>query len=186
MSSKTALVIINDGVEELEALTPVDLLRRAGVAVTVASASGSLNVTGRNGIHLRADARFAAEMELPDLLVIPGGPGHADLARDEDLLSFLRKQNDAGKLIGSICAGPVVLKKAGVLAGRRFTSFPATAEELPERLSNDPVVMDGTLITSMGAGTAYLFALALVEELCGPEKRSETAASTCFPDHPAG
>lgn len=181
MSSSTALVIINDGVEELEALAPVDLLRRAGVTVTVASPSDSLDVTGRNGIHLRADARFNPEMEVPDLLVIPGGPGHKELARNKGLLEFLRKQNEAGKLIGSICAGPVVLKEAGLLNGRRFTSFPATAEELPDRLPDGPVVIDGNLITSWGAGSAIVFALALVESLCGPEKRREIAASICFP-----
>lgn len=182
MSSITTLVIINDGVEELEALAPVDLLRRAGITVTLASASDSLDVTGRNGIHLRADARFSPEMQLPDLLVIPGGPGHQELARNKGLLSFLQKQDEAGKLIGSICAGPVVLDKAGLLSRRRFTSFPATADVLPRRLPDGPVVIDGNLITSWGAGTALIFALALVEGLCGPEKRREIATSICFPD----
>ena len=182
MSSKTALVIISDGVEELEALAPVDFLRRAGVAVTVASASASLEITGRNGIRLRADVSFAPEMDLPDLLVIPGGPGHQELAENKNLLSFLKRHNEAERLIGSICAGPVVLKKAGLLDGRHFTSFPATAGELPERLADSPVVVDRNLITSWGAGTALIFALALVEGLCGQKKRLEIAASTCVPD----
>lgn len=179
---KTALVLVIDGVEEIEAVTAIDLLRRAGVHVTVTATSGSLIVRGRNGIEIKADALLSdhSPMEV-DLLVIPGGPGHQAMARQESVLEILRDHHEREGWIGSICAGPVVLEAAGVLGGRRYTSFPATAEQLPERIPDEPVVVDGKLITSQGAGTAYLFALRLVECLCGPEKAGEIAASTCFP-----
>lgn len=181
MSKAKALFIIVDGVEELEAVAPIDLLRRAGVEVTVAAASGSNLITGRNNIRLGADCLFEPSIDTGyDLVVVPGGPGHKTLRENAAVLEFLSKQQDAGRLIGSICAGPVVLKEAGVLEGKRYTSFPGTAEELPERESELPVVVDGNLITSQGAGTAFPFGLALVEALCGKEVRDQIARSTCY------
>jgi 4-methyl-5(b-hydroxyethyl)-thiazole monophosphate biosynthesis len=179
----STLVIIMDGVEELEATAPIDLLRRAEVEVTVATAGNSLQVVGRNGIHIEGD-RLLSEVagNSFDLIVIPGGPGHATLLENSDVLKRLAEQHARAGLIGSICAGPVVLKKAGVLDGRRYTSFPGTSDLLPDRDPASPVVVDGHLITSQGAGTAILFALALVEALCGKAKRQEVAASICHPD----
>lgn len=182
-----ALVIIMDGVEELEAIAPVDLLRRAGVEVTVASAAENTAVTGRNGIRLDADIFLEALRETTfDLVVIPGGPGHTALLENARLLELLAEQDKAGRLIGSICAGPLVLKKAGVLEGKNFTSFPATSELLPERDPGAAVVVDGNTITSQGAGTALHFALALVEALEGEGKREEIASSICFADQLPG
>ena len=177
-----ALVVIFDGVEELEATAPIDLLRRADVEVAVACAGSSIQVNGRNGIRLAGDC-LVSELEDPDfdLIVIPGGPGHASLLEDADVLGRLRAQDARGGLIGSICAGPVVLKKAGVLEGRRYTSFPGTVEWLPERIPDRAVVTDAHVITSQGAGTAIEFGLALVEALCGAVKRQEIAASICSP-----
>lgn len=179
----TALVIIVDGVEELEAIAPVDLLRRADVEVTVASAGNSKTVTGRNGIQLGAD-RLLQELDGQsfDLVVVPGGPGHTALLEHDGLLDRLRAQDTRNGWIASICAGPLVLKKAGLLDGRRYTSFPGTAALLPGRDPVSPVVVDGKLITSQGAGTALLFGLALVEALCGKAVRAEIAASICLPD----
>jgi len=180
MKHPSALAILFDGVEELEAVAPIDLLRRAGVEVTVASASGNLAVEGRNGITLVADAPLADCLASPvDLIILPGGPGHASLLDQEDLLELLRRQSGEGKWIGSICAGPVVLNQAGILAGRQFTSFPGTAGQLPER-QDEKVVVDGKLVTSQGAGTAILFGLALVEALCGPGTKANVAGSVCF------
>lgn len=178
----TALVIIVDGVEELEAIAPIDLLRRVEVEVTVASAGDSKTVTGRNGIQLGADC-LLPELDGQDfdLVVVPGGPGHTTLLEHNGLLDRLRAQHVRNGWIASICAGPLVLKKAGVLHGRRYTSFPGTAALLPERDPVSPVVVDGRLITSQGAGTALLFGLALVEALCGQAARAEIAASICLP-----
>jgi protein deglycase len=180
MNSPTALVIVIDGVEELEAVAPVDLLRRAEVAVTVAAAGDRLEITGRNAIRIRADRLLSEVAEQPfDLVVVPGGPGHAALLADATVLDLLARQHARAALVGSICAGPLVLKEAGLLEGRRFTSFLGTTGQLPDRDPASPVVRDGHIITSQAAGTATAFALALVEALCGPEKRAAIAASIC-------
>lgn len=176
----TALVIITDGIEELEAVAPVDCLRRAGVEVTVASATSSLTVTGRNQIQICADVNLDSCSREYALIVIPGGPSHVSMLEDSRILDILRKQEKAGKLIGSICAGPVVLKKAGILEGKSFTSFPGTKEVLPERDAQSEVVRDGNLITSQGAGTAVAFALALVEATCGEAASKSIAESICY------
>ena len=180
MSEKTALVILMNGVEELEAVAPVDCLRRAGVQVWVASAAATTGVEGRNGIHLRADVSLDDCLGQPfDLVVVPGGPGHSALAEDSRVLELLKFQDSRDGLIGSICAGPVVLDKAGVLAGKAFTSFPGTAGQLPGRDPVSKVVRDRNIITSQGAGTAVPFALALVEALCGTDVARQVAGSIC-------
>jgi 4-methyl-5(b-hydroxyethyl)-thiazole monophosphate biosynthesis len=180
MSQKTTLVIITNGVEELEAIAPIDCLRRAGVQTTVASASASLEAEGRNGIRLLADTLLDNCLDREfDLIVIPGGPGHTAMAQDQRILALLRNQAEGGRLIGSICAGPIVLDEAGVLQGHAFTSFPGTKDRLPGRDGSRKVVRDGNLITSQGAGTATQFAIALVEALCGEPTAQEIAASIC-------
>ena len=187
MTQPTALVLLFDGVEELEAIAPIDCLRRAGVLVTTASTGQTRELTGRNGIRLVADCLLTeCRGTSHDLLVLPGGPGHTDLVRREDILELLRQQAIAGRWLASICAGPVVLQAAGLLEGKRFTSFPGTVDQLPERDMDSPVVRDGHLITSQGAGTAIEFALALVGALCGSAKRDEIAASICHRDQLAG
>jgi 4-methyl-5(b-hydroxyethyl)-thiazole monophosphate biosynthesis len=180
MSEGKALVILMDGVEELEAVAPIDCLRRAGVETVTASAGGQPNVAGRNGIQLVADQLLGdALKEDYAMVVVPGGPGHAALMEDERILSLLRSQEAAGRLTGSICAGPLVLDKAGLLEGRQFTSFPGTTGDLPRRDPARRVVRDGTVITSQGAGTAIEFALALVGALKGEAVAAEIAASIC-------
>ena len=180
MPEPTSLIIITDGVEELEAVAPIDCLRRAGVRTTVASATAGLQVEGRNGIRLVADVLLDACLaDTYDLIVIPGGPGHATLARDGRILRLLQLQDAEGRLIGSICAGPVVLDRAGVLKGKAFTSFPGTSDQLPGRKADEKVVRDGNIITSQGAGTATQFALALVEALCGEATAAEISRSIC-------
>jgi 4-methyl-5(b-hydroxyethyl)-thiazole monophosphate biosynthesis len=180
MKTSSALVIIFDGVEELEAVAPIDCLRRADIHVTVASASESLTTKGRNQITLTADASLEDAILVDyDLVVIPGGPGHAALIQDPRIKSLLLTQNEAGRLIASICAGPVVLKEAGLLEGKAFTSFPGTSGELPDRIPDRSVVRDGNIITSQGAGTALPFALELVEALCGKSTRRAISESIC-------
>ena len=115
-----------------------------------------------------------------DLLVIPGGPSHVPMSEDQRILEIIRHQDTAGKWIGSICAGPVVLDKAGVLEGHAFTSFPGTQDALPSRDPERRVIRDGNLITSQGAGTATDFAIALVEAVCGPDSAHAIAASICY------
>lgn len=180
MSQKTALVIIMDGVEEIEAVAPIDLLRRGGAAVTVAAASNQTRVVGRDDIVFLADCCLhAVDQQVFDLVVVPGGPGHALLLENTSVLQLLQAQHARGGLIGSICAGPLVLEKAGVLEGKRFTSYPGTAAQLPDRDPEAAVVVDGPLITSQGAGTALPFALALAQSLLGEEAAREIARAIC-------
>ena len=179
--NKKALVILVDGVEELEAVAPIDCLRRAGAAVTVASLTDNREVVGRNGIRLVADTSLGQAGEiLYELVVIPGGPGHTALADSPVVVEILRQHAEADRLIGSICAGPLVLKAAGLLEGRAYTSHPTTGAELPERDSAKPVVRDGNIITSQGAGTAIDFGLALVEALVDQKTSLQVAASICY------
>jgi len=175
-----ALVMIFHGVEEMEALAPVDCLRRANVDVTLASVGSDRTVTGRNNIIITADTSIEqAASALFDLIIVPGGPGHSLLCENEMVLDLLRKQNQRGALIGSICAGPVVLHQAGILEGKHFTSFPSTEAVLPQRDRSNKVVRDNNLITAQGAGCSIEFALKLVEALCGSEVRENIAASIC-------
>jgi 4-methyl-5(b-hydroxyethyl)-thiazole monophosphate biosynthesis len=173
-----ALCLLVDGFEEIEAVTPVDLLRRAGMDVVTAALGGTRRVCGRCGVTIEADALLGeVEADSFDLLVIPGGPGVAVLRADGRPAALAARFNAAGKTVGAICAAPLVLHDAGVLAGRRFTAHFSTSSELPHSESAEEVVVDGTVITSRGAGTALAFGLALVAHLCGAERADEIARS---------
>jgi protein deglycase len=176
----TALVILPEGVEELEAVAPIDLLRRAGVEVTVAALGETIHVTGRNAITLHADAPLSAVGEKPfDLLFLPGGPGVKHLRADPRVRAAVLAHHAAGRWLAAICAAPTILHDVGLLAGRRYTAHFSVAGELPDLLSAERTVADGPLLTSRGAGTATDFGLLLVEKLCSPEKAREIALSIC-------
>ena len=175
----TALVILTDDFEEIEALTPIDILRRAEVEVTVASRTGSLDVKGRSGIQVRAERLLADVAGKFDLIILPGGPGHKALRTDNRILELVRRQAAEGRWIGAICSAPIVLKDAGIIKGTRLTGHFSILEEMPNLLENEDVVIDGTIVTSRGAGTSVPFALALVEKLCGYEKALKIAHSIC-------
>jgi 4-methyl-5(b-hydroxyethyl)-thiazole monophosphate biosynthesis len=171
--SDQVLVPIADGSEEIEAVCIIDVLRRAGAEVTVASVNG-LQVTASRGVKLVADALIAdcAEREYA-LIALPGGMPGAEHLRDSPALErLLRRQAQAGRLYGAICAAPVVvLQHHGLLDGRRATCHPSFADQLANDESvNERVVVDGPCITSRGPGTAIEFALQLVEQLYGPEQ----------------
>jgi protein deglycase len=174
----TVLVILAEGFEEIEAVTPIDILRRAGAEVTVASAGEGIHVTGRSGLTLHADTTLAAsEGDRFDCVVVPGGPAVGKLRADPRVVGLLRAQSEANGWIAAICAAPVVLKDAGVIGGRRYTAHFSVAAELPDALLGERVVADGHLITSRGAGTAVDFGLLLVEKLFTAQKASEIARS---------
>jgi protein deglycase len=180
--SKTALVILTDNFEEIEAVTPIDILRRAEVEVTIASRTEIREVSGRTGITVIADCLLDEALgkgKVYDLVILPGGPGHAALRKDERVLALVKAQVEAGRIVGAICAAPTVLKDAGVLKGRKITGHFSIVEEIPSILQKEDVVKDGTIITSRGAGTAIPFALALVEKLCGYEKALKIAHAIC-------
>jgi protein deglycase len=178
----TVLAILAEGFEEIEATTPIDLLRRAGAEVTVAALGEGIHVTGRMGITMHADTTLsavAATVPPPqfDCLFLPGGPGVKHLRADARVRELVLRQHAAGRWLAAICAAPTVLHDAGLLNGRRYTAHFSVADELPAILSAERVVSDGKLLTSRGAGTALDFGLLLVEKLFSVEKAREIARS---------
>lgn len=171
------LVPLAPGCEELEAVTIIDLLRRAGIEVVSAGLAAG-PVRASRGTVLLPDATLDDALRQDyDMVVLPGGmPGAKNLNEDPRVKALLRKMADSDKFTGAICAAPFVLAEAGLLAGKRATSYPGFVDkmDLPDvRYVNDPVVQDGKVITSRGPGTAMDFALALVEILAGKAKRDE-------------
>jgi len=176
--SARILCILAPGFEEIEALAPVDLLRRAGAEVVMASITGERLVTGRCNVAVMANADLADVMNgVFDLLLIPGGPGVKGIRADGRAAKLAVAYIKAGKPVAAICAAPTVLADAGLLAGKRFTAHYSVFEELPPALADERVVEDGLLITSRGAGTALDFGLALVRRLFGETKALEVARS---------
>ena len=173
---KRVLCLLFPGFEEIETVAPVDLLRRAGVEVVVASLTGEKLVTGRCNITVQADAALddVTDQEF-DLLLIPGGPGIKEVRADGRVAKLAQATARSGKPVAAICAAPTVLKDAGLLAGKRFTSHAGVLPELPESLVQERVVEDGGLITSRGAATAVDFGLALVRRLCGDAAVAEVS-----------
>jgi 4-methyl-5(b-hydroxyethyl)-thiazole monophosphate biosynthesis len=175
------LVPLADGFEEIEAVTVVDVLRRAPLEV-VTAALGESPVRGSHGIALVADARLDdVRADDFDAVVLPGGmPGSRNLRDDERVLSIVRAMASANKLVAAICAAPIALEAAGVLAGRRATSFPGN--ELPSaRYVEDRVVVDANVVTSRAAGTAFEFALRLVAELRGADAAEKLRSNMLVP-----
>lgn len=173
--TKCVLVPVADGTEDLEAVAIVDVLRRAGADVTIASVTGSLSVRCSQGIIVSADCLISeCSGKKFDLVALPGGiPGVEHLRDSEALIEILKNQNHQGKLYGGICASPaVVLQPHGLLENKTATCHPGFADQLENRdISRASVVSDGNCITSRGAGTAVEFALALVERLFDVKKR---------------
>jgi 4-methyl-5(b-hydroxyethyl)-thiazole monophosphate biosynthesis len=176
--SKKVLCLLVPGFEEIETIAPVDLLRRAGAEVTLASLTGAKLVTGRCQVTLQADASLEEVVAQEfDLLLIPGGPGVKAMRSDGRPAALAKTYAQQGKLVGAICAAPTVLADAGLLADRRFTAHFSVHGELPQALAAERVVEDGNLITSRGAGTAVEFGLALVQRLFGAAVAEEVAQS---------
>jgi 4-methyl-5(b-hydroxyethyl)-thiazole monophosphate biosynthesis len=165
------LIPLADGVEELEAVTIIDVLRRGGIEVVSAALGEERAVHGSRGVTLLADALLASlDIDAFDALALPGGgKGTENLAADGRVVGAVQAFAAAGKFVAAVCAAPAVLAKAGVLKGRRATCYPACAEELGEAYDDAPVIADGNIITSQGPGTAMLFALVLVQHFAGDE-----------------
>ena len=178
--SKNVLVPIADGSEDIETATIVDVLRRAGATVTVASV-GSPQVTMAHGLKLVADQVISECVDTSyDLIALPGGmPGAEHLRDSKELAEMLKRQQQDGKLYAAICASPaVVLNHHGLLTERKATAYPGFAEKLENTEAIDSrVVVDGNCITSRGPGTAMEFALKLVEILYGEQKARDIAQS---------
>lgn len=164
-------VFLASGFEEVEALTVVDLLRRAGIDCRMVSVMDEKRVTSSHKVTVEADFMFSEIRDDADLLVLPGGiPGTPNLAAHKGLCDMLKAHNEAGKWIGAVCAAPTVLGSLGILEGKKATCFPGKMEELVcgEKLT-DSVVVDGNIITSRGMGTCIDFGLKMIELLDSKE-----------------
>jgi 4-methyl-5(b-hydroxyethyl)-thiazole monophosphate biosynthesis len=177
-----ALVFLATGFEEIETLTVVDVLRRAGVDVTVAGLTP--NVTeGKHGVKVVPDKSIDdVTVEDFDAVVVPGGnPGYKNLRKDPRVIAMVKKAFGSNKIVAAICAGPTVLSEAGVLEGKACTIYPGMDEEVEAgggKPKHDIVVVDGNIITSRGPATALPFALKLAEKLAGKQVAEAVSKKT--------
>lgn len=182
--TKKALLLLADGFEEIEAVVPIDILRRAGIDLTVASVSPSTTVVGRSRISIVADKTLAAlSVDAFDALVLPGGSeGAKTLASNPAVQELIKKYAAGNKTIGVICAATLAVRAAEAYKGRKVTSYPGVKEQVQDiyAYQETSTVVDGPLISSRGPGTAIEFALALVEHLVGRSKRDEVAKAVLF------
>ena len=179
---KKAYVFLAEGFEEVEALTVVDLLRRANVELSMVSISQKKSVTGAHGIVVEADVLYEqANMEEANALILPGGmPGTRNLQAFVPLNEALKAANAQGKLVCAICAAPLVLGQNGILQGKKACCYPGFEEELlGATVCYEPAVKDGNTITSRGVGTAIAFACEIIAELVGREIAEEIKKGIC-------
>lgn len=169
---RKAIVLLAKGFEEVEALTVVDVLRRGGVHCITCSINGEEEVLGSHSIHVKANNLIEkVDQDKYDALVIPGGmPGAANLRDDDKVIELVKKFDKENKILAAICAGPIVLGKAGVLNGKKATCYPGFESELGDAsYCKDIVVQDNNIITSMGPATAMYFAFKILENLADEE-----------------
>lgn len=180
MGNTMVYLFLADGFEEIEALTPADLLRRAGVTVTTVGVTGKI-ATGSHGISVTADVTAAEAQAMlkdgiaPAMVILPGGmPGAKNLDESVTVDAFIRAATDADAYLAAICAAPMILGKRGLLNGKRAVCYPGFEAYLNgASVQNVPCVRDGKIITGRAMGAATEFALSLVAALCGEEKAEE-------------
>lgn len=178
---KKVAFVIYDKFEELEAVAPIDILRRAGADVKVLTLNSALETRGRSAIEIKADARLEDfESEIFDCVAISGGPGYKEALESETLLGFVKRHAEQGKLLAAICAAPLILKKAGALAGKRCTSHPSVFEQMGELAVQKSTVQDGNVLTSNGAGNAVAFGLKIAELLISKGEAERVSNAICF------
>ena len=177
-----AIIVFAEGFEEIEAATPADILRRAGVEVELVGLDAS-EVTGAHGVTFRMD-RVLGDREEADMVILPGGmPGAENLAASEKLAGVLKAQAAAGRVVSAICASPgLVLARHGILDGKRATCYPGFEKHFgpTTEYKTDAVVTDGKVVTSRGPGTAFAFGLALAAELAGNETAEQLGRDMVF------
>mgnify|MGYP002630165817 CR=1 FL=1 len=175
---KKILLPLAEGFEEIEAITIIDLLRRAGAKVTVAGLK-KRNVQGSHGLKIVADTVLAEVLnESWDMIVLPGGvPGAPNLMDDDRIIKLLQDQAAANKTSAAICAAPAVLEKAGLTGKKKVTSHPAWADRMTTAVhTGERVQVADLLVTGQAAGSAMEFAFKLIETLFGAEKVAEVNA----------
>ncbi|MEI8087416.1 MAG: DJ-1 family glyoxalase III [Paludibacter sp.] len=177
-----AYVFLAEGFEEIEAITPIDILRRADILVTTVSILSHKEVCGAHGIKIVADILFEdANYSDADMLLLPGGmPGTKNLDAHAGLKKLLQKQAEQGKSLAAICAAPSILGKMGLLDGKEAICYPSFEPQLlGATLSTQKVVKSGNIITAMGAGVAVPFALKIVEVLKGKDLADKIEKAIC-------
>ncbi len=181
--NKKALVILAPGFEEVEAVVPVDILRRCDVDVLIAGL-GANEIISARGIKIAADIILEEYSDMPDVVIIPGGmPGAENLANSIKVKDLILKMNAEKRLIAAICASPaLVLAPAGVLNGRTATCYPGMERTFAPgvKFVEEEVIKDGNIITSRGPATAFAFGIKIAEELVGKEKAHMVAAQMLY------
>ena len=173
---KKILLLLAEGFEEVEALTVVDYLRRMDIVVDTCSITGEKKVEGAHKIIVESDKILDEIHSAKDYdgLVIPGGmPGSTNLRDNHRVIELVKEFNEDEKLIGAICAGPIVLEKANILEGKMVTSYPGFEDELSGIYKEDLVVQDKNIITARGPAVAVYFALKIIENLLGENRVEE-------------
>ena len=181
---KKAVVFLADGLEEIEGLTVVDLLRRVGVQVTMVSIKEKeRRVTGAHNIGIQADCFFEyVDFADKDLLVLPGGmPGTTNLGSHAGVTGQIRKFYEEGKMIAAICAAPTVFGQMGLLEGREATCYPGLEEKLTgAKVVYTEVAVSDNVTTGRGPGKSIPFALSLVSQLLGQETADDLAKTLVY------
>lgn len=176
-------IFLANGFEEIEALTVVDLCRRASLNIDMVSVTGELSVTGSHGIEVKADKLIAeVDFDKMDMLVLPGGmPGTTNLEKTGALMEQIKSFNENKRFISAICAAPGVFGRAGILQGKKACVFPGLEGELKGAdVQMTETTVDGHILTSRGMGTAIPFGLAIVERFCGKEAADELGKKIVF------
>ena len=172
---KKALIVLAGGFEEVEAVSVMDVLRRAGVKVIIAGLK-RLIIEGSHGIKIQADIKLKDYKKIPDAVILPGGmPGATNLANSKKVISLIKACFSKKNIVAAICASPAfVLAPTGILKGKKVSCYPGCEGRLKEGTVylKKSVVIDGNIITSQGPGTALDFAFAIIEKLTGKKQTS--------------
>lgn len=180
---KKAIILLANGFEEIEALTVVDLLRRADIEITTVSIESSLKVKGRSNIIVEADKALAdVILEPADMLILPGGAGVHQLKKNQQVIDWILERHHNQQWLAAICAAPsVIFGQLGILKGFRATCYPTEQEGLIGAIRlTDSVVVDRHIITSRGLGTSIDFALKIIEILVGKETSKQVSESIVY------
>lgn len=177
-------VLFGENFEEIEAVTQIDILRRAGIKLDIFGV-GTLELKGKNDIVLKTEKVFNKKADIKteeyEGIILPGGPGVMVLAENKEVVSVVEDFYNKGKLVFAVCAAPLVLHKAGVLRDKRFTCYPSTVKEITTgKYVNEKVVVDGKVITSQGVGTSIDAALKLVEIIISKESSEKISKGIVY------
>ncbi|XP_017884796.1 protein dj-1beta-like [Ceratina calcarata] len=184
MAKKSALLLLAEGSEEMEAVITTDVLRRAGINVTVAGLGEGPCIKCSRDVKIRADMQLQdAINQKYDVVVLPGGLGGSKaFISSAEVGKLLQQQEKEGRLIAAICAAPTALKAHGIAKGKKLTSYPAMKDDLVNDYEyvEDKVVVDGNLITSRGPATAFAFGLAIAENLVNKQTADDVAKAMLY------